>query len=133
MLSLAFAKWNMARAAAGLHDLDDVRNLQARFVWQQDNSYGYPSIIEVFQNYLRGDCASAAVLGQWSLSNIGIPATKYMLLSSTEPIGHAICVSDDHRIVIGNVSVVEIEPGDNWQANVFALWNGAYDRMDAVG
>jgi hypothetical protein len=42
-------------------------------------------------------------------------------------------VSDDHRIVIGNVSVVEIEPGDTWQANVFALWNGAYDRMDAVG
>ncbi len=133
MLSPSYAQLLMARAAAGLHDLGDVRDLQARFIWQQDNSYGYPTIVQVFQNYLRGDCASAAVLGQWSLDNIGIPATKYMLWSSNAPVGHSICISDDHRIVIGNITVVEIEPGDNWQANVFALWNGAYDRMDAVG
>lgn len=139
MLSIATANRYMAVEAAALKDLDDVRSLQARFVWTRDDSYGFPTIVDVFRNYvpgarlIKGDCASAAVLGQWSLSNIGIPATKYMLMSSREPIGHAICVSDDHRIVIGNISVVEIEPGDNWQSNVFALWNGAYDRMDAVG
>jgi len=129
----------MAVEAAALKDLGDVRSLQARFVWTRDDSYGFPTIVDVFRNYvpgarlIKGDCASAAVLGQWSLSNIGIPATKYMLWSSNAPVGHSICISDDHRIVIGNISVVEIEPGDNWQANVFALWNGAYDRMDVVG
>jgi len=138
MLSEAMAKRLMARTAAVLHTLEDVRDLQAKFQWQRDTSYGYPTIIEVFQKSVNGmifpgDCATAAVLGKWSLGIIGIPATIYFLLSDTEPIGHTICVSDDHRIVIGNVSVVEIEPGDTWQANVFALWNGAYNRMDAVG
>jgi len=139
MLSISTAKRYMAVEAAKLKDLSNVRDLQARFRWERDDSYGFPTIIDVFRNYvpgagiIQGDCASAAVLGQWGLSNIGIPATKYLLTSTTEPIGHAICISDDHRIVIGNISVVEIESGDDWQANVFALWNGAYDRMDAVG
>lgn len=132
MLSPSLAQRNMAREAACLRDIEDVRRLQSRFIYHPDQSHGFPTIVKVFQNQLQGDCASAAVLGQWALAKIGIPATKYLLTSSTEPIGHAITISDDHRIVIGNITVVEVSPEGDWQSNVFALWSGAYNKMQPI-
>lgn len=137
MLSVSMAKRLMATTAAGLHDLNDVRELQARFSYQQDNSYGYPTIIEVFQKSAMGmsfpgDCATAAVLGKWSLGVIGIPAKIYVLTSEPDDGGgHAVAISDDHRIVVGNISVAEINP-DEFPASLYALWNGTYSKMREV-
>lgn len=116
----------MDETAARLHTLSDVRAVQSQFRSRPDSSVGIPTASRVFRNGLAGDCASAAVLGQWSLAQIGIPATVYAMWNPAHEWGHMITISDDGAILISNRDVIELH-GDPLE-----LWGGAYTRIVAV-
>ena len=117
----------MAETAARLHTLEDVRAVQSQFRSRPDSSLGLPTARRVFLNGLAGDCASAAVLGQWSLAQIGMPATVY-LLNSPE-WGHCIAVTDDGAVMISNRDVVELIDPANWTTEVMAMFGNAYTEI----
>lgn len=111
---------------------DDVVALQSRFVFQSDSTkteYGYPSIEKVFASGLKGDCAYAAVLGKWSLSQIGIESTIYILYSDKHEWAHSITVSNDHSILVSNRQVIRIDDVERWQDYIFSSFGGSYTKM----
>ena len=117
----------MEETAARLHTLSDVRTLQSQFQSRPDSSAGLPTPYQVFQNGLRGDCASAAVLGAWSLGVIGMPASVYLLMSPEW--GHRIAVTDDGTVMISNRQVIELDDPANWQGEVMERFGFAYKEI----
>ena len=113
----------MAQTQASLHSLADVAVLMKRFVYTDYQPFA-PSIETVFASQLRGDCKTAAVLGQWALNSIGMPARIVSL--SRDDDYHAVAVALDGTVFISNNDVVTLPAGCDYKAAILTWFTPAY-------
>lgn len=112
-----------------LETLNDVRELMSRFKWVPDSYFDWrPWVVTMVNRDLRDDCDGAAVLGKWALKKIGIKARIVELWNTEQRTGHAICMSNDNRIMISNENV-KIFPGNNWKKQAMEFHNNAFNKI----
>ncbi len=132
--NIAIVKKRMSKAKEELHTLEDVRELQRQFEYKDYDKEWITTIETLFYYDLYDQCDGAAVLGKWSLEQIGIPARiaelVYKPKDPNKRIFHSICMSDDNHIFITNKYVCEIF-GDNWIEAVFTfpLFDREYEAL----
>ena len=116
-----YAEQRMEQERLKLHTIRDVEKLQVQFknIWELENFE--PTIEIVFARDLIGNCRSAAVLGQWSLKQIGIES-RFVDLSGNNVRGHRICMSNDNTIMITNNELWMIN-SDLWQNEVLSIFS----------
>lgn len=118
----------MEEAKANLHTLDDVRELQKHFHYVYEPVNLVPTIEVLFARDLTYNCVGAAVLGQWSLAQIGIKSRRVDLYGDGI---HEVCISDDNTIMISNNEVVMI-PQKEWKEAVLTWFKPAYSSLKDV-
>ena len=116
----------MAEAKAALHTLADVRALMGRFRYVTEPVGWTPTIEVMFARDLTDDCDGAAVLGEWALEQIGIPARTCSLVRTG--YRHAVAISRDNTIMISNAEVVEIPP-QAWVEAVLTWFEPPYTTL----
>jgi hypothetical protein len=120
------AQGRMDEAKRSLKTLDDVRALQKKFKYAAQPAGGWTPTIEVlFARDLTDDCTGAAILGKWSLEQIGIKSRVVTLEGNGE---HAVCISEDKSIMISNNSVVDIPP-EAWTEAVLTWFTPAFKKI----
>jgi hypothetical protein len=125
---MEYAEQRMATEKLKLHTIKDVKTLQAQFKPIYEIVAFNPTIEIVFARNLVGECKSAAVLGKWSLEQIGIEAVLVDLCGNNiEP--HRICMSTDHTILIVNKEVWTGINSELWQNEVFSLFKWKYNTV----
>jgi hypothetical protein len=122
------AERKMEETKANLHTLDDVRELQKRFHYEREAVDWTPTIEVLFARDLTDDCDGAAVLGQWSLAQIGIKSRRVDLYGNGI---HEVCISEDNTIMITNNEVVMI-PQNEWKEAVLTWFKPAYTSLRDV-
>jgi hypothetical protein len=120
------AQDKMNEAKKSLKTLDDVRALQKKFKYAAQLTGGWTPTIEVlFARDLTDDCTGAAILGQWSLEQIGI---KSRIVTLEGNGAHAVCISEDKSIMISNNTVVDIPP-EAWVEAVLTWFTPAFKTI----
>jgi hypothetical protein len=84
----------MESAKKNLHTIEDVRQLQKQFRYVAEPTDWVPTIEVLFARDLTDDCDGAAVLGRWSLAQIGMESRIVKLYGNGI---HAVCISNDTR------------------------------------
>ena len=125
----AVAEQRMESARMKLHTIQDVKNLQSQFTWILEIEEFEPTIEIVFARNLVGSCKSAAVLGQWSLAQIGIES-RFVELSGNNVESHIIVISYNNTIMISNNEVVTGLDSELWQNQVLSLFGWKYTRIE---
>lgn len=120
----------ITRIASELHTVQDVRKLMSHYRSRPDSTLGLPTVESVFYDFA-GDCAGAAVVGEWALEQIGRPASVY-LLNSPE-WGHCIAVTDDGGVMVSNRDVIELADPANWKTEVMAKFKKSVYRNQEGG
>ena len=116
-----YAEQRMESAKSKLYTIRDVKKLQAQFKNIQELESFEPTIEIVFARDLIGDCKSAAVLGKWSLRQIGIES-RFVDLYGNDVKPHRITMSNDNSIMISNWEVRDITP-ELWQNEVLSIFS----------
>lgn len=118
----------MEEAKANLHTLNDVREFQKRFHYETESVDWQPTIEVLFARDLTDDCDGAAVLGQWSLAQIGIKSRIVNLYGQGI---HTVCISEDNTIMITNDQVVTV-PQEVWERAVLTWFTPEYKTLKEV-
>jgi hypothetical protein len=123
------------KVSLDLKTLDDVWELQRQFVYIPEKREWDSTIETIFHYGLGGECEEAALLGRWSLEQIGIQS-RFLRLYAEEhkSITHVTTMSMDNHVFITNQYVCTIE-GPNWQEAVFTfgLLDTKYDMIRDEG
>lgn len=128
------ARVRMAGVEANLHDIGDVRELVRGYHYIIEPVDWWPSVTFIFTRmdetrHYYGDCQTAAVMSQWALGCIGVPASMWMLSgNSTE--NHIVTVADDGSLFADGQEIYEIESGD-WRNAVRSLYP-KFTRFDRI-
>jgi len=125
----AYAHERMEKARLNLHTVKDVKTLQAQFRTITEVQDFEPTIELVFARDLVGNCKSAAVLGQWSLEQIGIES-RFVTLKGNGVPSHKIVISRDNTIMISNSEVLTGLDTELWQNQVYSWFGWKYNRME---
>jgi len=107
-----YAELRMEQERDALHNphyspLHNVSVLMGKFRYLPELVDYELDILIIFARDLQGDCDTAAILGEWALEEIGIPARR---MNMKIPGGdHQICISNDNKVFITLNDVVEIK------------------------
>ncbi len=122
------AREKMESAKENLHTIEDVRQLQKQFRYVAEPTDWIPTIEVLFARDLTDDCDGAAVLGQWSLAQIGMESRIAKLYGNGT---HTVCISNDNTIMITNSEVVAIPP-HAWKEAVLTWFRPPYSTLREV-
>ncbi len=122
------AREKMESAKENLHTIEDVRQLQKQFRYVAEPTDWIPTIEVLFARDLTDDCDGAAVLGQWSLAQIGMESRIVKLYGHGI---HAVCISNDNTVLISNNEVITIPP-HAWKEAVLTWFSPPYSALREV-
>ncbi len=122
----------------------NIRNIQSimtDFEWKRDSLKDWaPWVITILDRNLQDDCDGAAVLGKFLLKSINIKSKIYHLVGKKG--GHAVCISNDKKILISNNQVSYIIKNkafnenyiskimrDKWKIEVLKKFNYKYSKI----
>jgi hypothetical protein len=101
--------------------------VMALFLWRPDGMKDWtPWVMTIVCNGLQDDCDGAAVLARWRLRHDGVRSRIVYLYSDVE--GHAVCVTDDHRMFISNNLVCPLTSPD-WRKEILGYYLGHYNTV----
>jgi len=123
-----FGETVKAMNAYEFETINDVETFMGLFKWRKDELIDWtPWVITLFHRALSDDCDGAATMGKWAFGKIGIKAKVINLWGNG--LGHAICVTDDHRFMISNNDVATLNP-ENWKENVLRFHGYLFDTIE---
>ena len=106
--------------------LSNQTDLQNEFItiWEVENFE--PTIEIVFARGLVGNCKSAAVLGKWSLNQVGIKSF-YINLYGKNQYPHRVCVTNNYDLIISNNNMINLCGCDLWRNEVLSWFGYKYN------
>lgn len=108
---------------ASVKNVKDISKIMMNFKWTSDLIMDWnPWVITIIDKELQDDCDGAAVLGKWLFEKIGMKSKIRYLFNDG---GHAVCITDDHTIMITNHRTVKLNP-NSWKWDVLNEFGGRY-------
>ncbi len=83
-------------------------------------------LTRIINQYINGECYEYAYIGVWGLARLDIPARIVYLGNTRTGECHALCVSDNNRLLVNELGAMTI-PQENWKAYLL-LKNPKYNE-----
>lgn len=78
-------------------------------------------ISEMISHWVNGSCYEYALIGKWGLEEIDIPARLVHVGNSVTRETHAICISNDNRILVSEKGVEKLTWND-WRRQLLKIY-----------